>query len=282
MGFEPTTPNLGELVKSIAYADWVYQRYPNRLTANGLLTYARRFYFAYHEVSKISEIPLSIRANVIKALVCLSKYLGDYEIFKLGLKSHGIKWVSGDAFSSFLNITNNNHAEVKLWYKEATSRLPKNEALYLKYCLVSGMRAREALRSFNRIIALANENRLNEYYNSNTQILEHFRYPDNLRNTKNCFISIASKELIAEIAQSKSISYTMIRRHLYRAKLPLMIKPLRSLFATFLHSKVPSETIDILQGRIPKSVFAKNYLKLNLTELSNQILAITETLETDL
>src|SRR4030042_3438689 len=42
--------------------------------------------------SEIGNLPLSIRSNVLKSLINLSKYLGKYESFKSQLKNHGIKW----------------------------------------------------------------------------------------------------------------------------------------------------------------------------------------------
>ena len=65
---------------------------------------------------------------------------------------------------------------------------------------------------------------------------------------------------------------------------PLRIKELRSYFATYLRNHgILAEYIDLLQGRIPKLVFARHYLKVeDLKELSSQVLAVTENLERSL
>ncbi len=43
-----------------------------------------------------------------------------------------------------------------------------------------------------------------------------------------------------------------------------------------------SEEIDLLQGRVPRSVFARHYLKENLDELKGKILESTTNLEKSL
>jgi intergrase/recombinase len=132
---------------------------------------------------------------------------------------------------------------------------------------------------------LARENKLGEYWNPELGILEHFKYGDLfLRNTKNVFISIITEELVQQIADSQPIYYTTIRKHLEKNKLPLRIKELRSYFATFLRKNgIISEYIDLIQGRIPRSVFARHYLKIDdFKALVSQVLAVTENLESSL
>ena len=75
-----------------------------------------------------------------------------------------------------------------------------------------------------------------------------------------------------------------MRKHLQKNKLTLRIKELRSFNATFLRKKgIISEYIDLIQGRIPKSVFARHYLKIeDLKALVTQVLAVTENLESSL
>jgi intergrase/recombinase len=103
--------------------------------------------------------------------------------------------------------------------------------------------------------------------------------------TKKVYISIVTKDLISEICNSQEVSYSAIRKRLTRNKQPLRIKELRrSYFATFLRkNSIISEYIDLIQGRIPRSVFAKHYLKVDdFKALVSQVLAVTENLERDL
>jgi len=107
---------------------------------------------------------VTIRANVLKSLINLSKYLGEYESFKSQLKNHGIKWVTTDnSFNSFLAIINNQHSTLGQWYKDAMTILPDNEKLYLKFTLLSGLRKDESIKSIMLIQKLASNGKLGEY-----------------------------------------------------------------------------------------------------------------------
>jgi intergrase/recombinase len=255
------------------YREYLSKLYGKEYTSI-LYNYALRFNDCLDNPSKISSLPISIKSNVLKAMIALSKYLGKYEDFTKDFKSHGVKWSQPDSFNAFLNIVNNNYDNLKVWYRKALSVLADNEKLYLKFALL-GLRRTESIKAFNQIIDLAKNGKLDEYYNRDLKILEHYKFKWSLRNTKNCFITIISEELITEISNSKPISYATLRKHLARNKLTIMIKLLRVYYATFLNKNgIQSETIDILQGRVSKSVFARHYLKESLSTLSSQILPL--------
>jgi intergrase/recombinase len=213
---------------------------------------------------------------VLKALVCLSKYLGVYEEFTKDFKNHGIKWINGDSFSGFLHIINDNHSDLVTWLRDTSKVLADNERLFLRFALVTGLRKTEAVMSFNKIIEMSKANKLNEYYNAEISTLEHFKYPKQfLRNTKNCYVSVCNRNLITEICNSKPISYSTLRKHLKNHGIKLRIKELRSYNNSYLRKNgILSEFIDILAGRIPKSVFVRHYLKESLSNLSGQVLPL--------
>jgi intergrase/recombinase len=242
-----------------------------------------RHYDCLDNPQNISILPISIRSNILKAMVNLAKYLGCYEQFKVRLRNHGVKWVNqDDSFNSFLRIVNNNHSNLGEWYNTAQSILRENEKLWLKFTLLTGLRKQEAINSFNLIMELSQQNKLSEYYNKELEILEHFKYADLfLRATKKVYISIVSKKLISKIVDSKPVSYSAIRKRLTRNKQHIRFKELRSYFATFLRNNgILAEYVDLLQGRIPKSVFARHYLKVeDVKKLVLQVLAKTENLE---
>lgn len=81
------------------------------------------------------------------------------------------------------------------------------------------------------------------------------------------------RDLISEIERSSKVSYSAIRKRLTRNNQNLWFKELRSYFATYLRQHgILAEYIDLLQGRIPKSVFARHYLKVeNVKELVQKI-----------
>ena len=218
------------------------------------------------------------RLNALKSLVCLSKYLGCYLEFKEKLKQYGIKWVRPDCFSSFMRIMNNNHKDLIEWYKKACNILNENEKLYLKFMLLSGLRKTEGTQAFNLIIELQAENKLDEYFNEELSMLEHYKFKQFLRNTKNAYIAIIPKDIVIRIASSKLVSYNAIHCFLMRNRINLRIKELRSYYASFMvRYNLISEEVDLLQGRVPKSVFVRHYLKENPTELRDRtIKAISE------
>jgi intergrase/recombinase len=262
----------------------IYRDYLNKLYGKQyvslLYSYATKYHSLLTDTSKISALPISIRSNVLKALISLSKYLGIYQEFTTAFKNHGIKWTNGDSFKAFLSIVNNHNDTVLEWFRSATKCLKDHEKLYLRFVLLSGLRKNESIQSFNMIIRLANENRLSEYYDSEKRLLLHFRFDRVfLRGSKNTYISAIDPNLIKEIANSKTVSYNMIRKRLKKTGLTLRIKECRSFYATYLRNhNVLAETIDTFQGRVPKSVFARNYMKLDLKAVSDQILGLVSEL----
>ena len=266
------------------------QKYREYLNANFCHSYAKQQYnntIKHHDCletpQKLSQIPASNRANILKAMVNIAKFLGKYEDYKARLKQYGIKWVNGeDSFSSFLRIINNNHSSLGEWYKTAQSILRDNERLWLRFNLLTGLRKEESITSFNLIIQLNAEGKLYEYYNSELGILEHFKYPKLfLRQTKNCYISIVTKDLIEQIVASQPVSYSAIRKRLTRNNHKLRIKEQRSCNSTYLRTHgILAEYVDLIQGRIPKTVFARHYLKVeDLKKLASQVIDCSETIE---
>lgn len=150
---------------------------------------------------------------------------------------------------------------------------------------MTGLRKQESINAFNLIIELSQKNRLSEYYNAELEILEYFKYPDLfLRQTKKVYISIVNRHLISEITKSSKVSYSAIRKRLTRNKQNLRFKELRSYYATYLRKNgVLAEYVDLLQGRIPRSVFARHYLKIgSVKELVQKVDAVTATIESSL
>lgn len=132
---------------------------------------------------------------------------------------------------------------------------------------------------------MSKDGKLSEYYNEELGILEHFKHGELfLRHTKNCYISIMTDALVQQVANSQPISYSAIRKRLTRKKQTLRIKELRSYYATYLRKHgILTEYIDLIQGRIPKSVFARHYLRVeDLKELSSEVLATTSIMEIEL
>jgi intergrase/recombinase len=65
-----------------------------------------------------------------------------------------------------------------------------------------------------------------------------------------------------------------------KARLPMRLKELRSMYASYLRKHgLVSELVDLCQGRISSNVFVQSYLKENPENLSRQVLSIISQLE---
>jgi intergrase/recombinase len=168
-----------------------------------------------------------------------------------------------------------------LWIREVQPLLYDDERLFLRFLAVTGLRKIEAIASFNMIIELNARGKLGEYYNEDSSTLEHFKFGRLfLRGTKNAFISIVPKAMIPEIANSQPVTYDAIHCRLMRRRIPLRLKELRSYHNSYLRKNgIISELVDVLAGRVPKSVFCRHYPGMDMKTFSSQVLAITEKLE---
>jgi intergrase/recombinase len=168
-----------------------------------------------------------------------------------------------------------NHASDLIeWYTKATSVLRSNEQLFLQFLSLSGLRKIEGVTSFNKIIELNKEGKLNDYYNEEKSLLEHFKYKELfLRGTKNVYISFLPKELILRIAESERVSYDALKKRLMRAKIRCRTNELRDYYGTYMvRNGLIKEEVDLLQGRIPPSIFIRHYWSPSFIELRDRTL----------
>jgi intergrase/recombinase len=263
-----------------AYREHLSKLYTKQNTSQQY-SYAVKYHRYLEDPRRINDLPIGIRSSVLKALIALSKYLGCYTEFTASYKNHGVKWTNKNSLSVFLNIINNNHADLINWFRVANTVLRENEKLFMKYCLLSGLRKQEAIDSFNMIIDLSTSGKLDEYYDRNTSCLQHFKYQKFLRGSKNAFITALPIDLLNEVSKSSPVSYSKIRKRLLKQKLPIRIKELRSYYATYLRNHgIISEYVDLFQGRVSKDVFVRNYLKVeDLKALVSHILDVVKDLD---
>jgi intergrase/recombinase len=79
--------------------------------------------------------------------------------------------------------------------------------------------------------------------------------------------------IILDLARhSANCGYNALKLAVKRKKLDMYMAYCRKIFATYLRTHgIEQETIDLLQGRAPKSVFARHYIKPNFTEERQKI-----------
>jgi len=263
------------------FSYWVSKKY-SKSYAHTILCYAKRFHYLLNgNLRDIDTIPVTTKNNTVKSLIVLSKFLGIHQEFKTKLQNYGVKLARPDVFASFLRIYNNQNSDLLKWYDQANSMLRENERLLLKFLLYTGVRKEEGITSFNKIIELSKQDNLSIYYNDEFNVLQHFVFKELfLRNTKNLYVSIIEKPLVLKIAESEPLTYEQIRKRLLRHNLKLRINELRDFYGSFMvrHNLIKEE-VDLLQGRIPPSIFLRHYWSPSFKELRDRTLKAVEQLE---
>jgi len=281
-GLEPATFCASGIMPKVAidwqdFRNWLNKKY-SKTWVPTVFSYAKKYHGMLNgSLTELDAFSKSKRNNVLKALIALSKYLGIYKQFKTKIANYGIKWENQSSVEAFLRIRNANDDVVE-WAKACISVLDESKGTLVKFTTLSGLRKGEAINAFNMIIRLHQNGKLDEYYNSEFQSLEHFKYPDKfLRGTKNAFFSFMPKQFIEHIATCQPISYESFRKRLNRKGLTIRLNELRDYYGTFMvHNGLIREEVDILQGRVGKSIFMRHYFSPNIKDLRDRTLKAVE------
>ena len=152
------------------------------------MCYANHYYHVFESgnIGQFNAVPSTVRPEVIKSLIVISKYIGCYEQFKASLKSYAIKARRPDALAAFVRIYNNNNSNLDEWFAKIKPVLTQQETLLLKFLRLTGLRCSEGIASFNLIIELSERGKLSDYINADTRILEHFRFKSQSLRHKEC------------------------------------------------------------------------------------------------
>src|SRR5215213_7761352 len=144
------------------------------------------------------------------------------------------------------------------WLKDTYSKLPQSYGNILLFNALTGLRPEEAIQS----IKILHNSEPSDYLKDNT-ILEHYKYPFVfIRRTKKTYISVVNETILDLAKQSGDHSYNALRLSIKRKGLDMNMAFCRKIFATHLRNNgIEQETIDLLQGRTPKSVFARHYFR---------------------
>jgi intergrase/recombinase len=237
----------------------------NDKTAEDRLRYAQQFcslLLQNQDASALLQMAPDKRLHVMKALSCLAKFTGHYDIWLQIRHRYNLNWSTGteklDVFTRFFD-DDNSLDKMIAWLKKAIRVLPKPYSYCFVFCTLTGLRASEAVESI-RLLNVGQSN----YYNPERQCLEHFRYPQIfLRRTKAAYISIVDEQIL-EIAKSigKTPSYHALKMVCERRKLNMQMKYCRKIYASYLRQNgIESEIVDLLQGRVPRTVFARHYFR---------------------
>jgi len=281
-GFEPPTPGLeGNCIinweRFREYCFTKFSPYNAGNLYNTALKYHRLLYEGFDVLHTFSRDKCR---HVLIALANLSKFCGCYDRFKTLKEKSGLKWGHESSFEVFLKMYNSPNDAFE-WLLDVKEKMLYRYYFPICFQALTGLRPTEAISSLNLIAVKG----LEEYYNREYEVLEHFRYPSVfLRGTKNAFISILSITMLERLKEWRyKTSYNMLRLALKKRGFKLKLQELRVYYATFLRQKnIPKESIDLIQGRIAKDIFVRFYYKPHVLQLKNQVLNTIKPLENQL
>jgi intergrase/recombinase len=229
-----------------------------------IVSYAKKFSHCLlkRDLSEVRDLRETLRPNVVKALSSLAKYLGIHEQYKKLVKDYGLTW-KGKATDDLVIerlVKVKNPDEVFTWIREVKQRRPDIN-VFMDFIAVSGLRLDEAVHSYNLIIKLSREDKLNQYYNEATQTLEHFRFKQVfIRKSKKAFISFMPKELIEKVKVSEPLtSKHSVQQFVKKSGLKIRFADIREAHNTLLTKYLNQSEIDFIAGRVSSNIFMSNY-----------------------
>ena len=264
----------------VQFREWLNNKY-SKTWSPTVFCYAKKHHRMLNgDFGELESFSKSKKNTVLKALIALSKYLGVYREFKLHMNNYGVKFEQSNSVDAFLRIMNSKH-DILDWVNDALACLDKSQGLFVKFKMLSGIRTGEAINSFNTIIELSAESRLEEYYNAELCCLEHFKLPSLfLRGKKNVFFTFIRKDFLEKIVTSKPISYGSLRKRLCHNGSNVRLNELRDYYATFMvQNGVIREEVDLLHGRVGKSMFMQHYFSPNIEDLRDRVLAAVDRIQ---
>jgi intergrase/recombinase len=251
-------------------------------TVKGIVSYAERFSdcLLHRNFSKLLTLSQGTRRHVLKALSNLAKFLGMYEEFRRLVSAYGLKW-SGRSSDDLLidRLTRvRDSDEVFEWVRQVKTLRPDLRD-FMDLITVTGLRFCEAVESYNLIIKLAGEGKLQHYYNEEKSVLEHFRFKKLfIRKSKKAFMSFVPKEIVEAVSKNKPLASTdAVHSKLRKKKLRFRFSDVREFHASFLTKYLTPPEIDFLHGRVSASVFMRNYFNPAwITDLAQRTLKAIE------
>ncbi|MGH9954734.1 MAG: integrase [Nitrososphaeraceae archaeon] len=269
------------------FTEWLQAQGKTKATVKETVNYAK-LYCSVLETGDASVLVTLSPANkrhAMSALANWAKFVGKYELWLQIRHNHSLKWSKGDSmkvFERFFNPGLTLEAMLQR-IRKMIEKTPPSIGKILRFAVLTGLRPSEAVESV-RLLNDSGNMKIHEsgnYYNPETQALEHFRYPDIfLRQTKKAYLSFIRPENVHNMKfhNMQVPSYNDIRLACYyHAGINCDMRFCRKVFASYLsHKGIQSELIDVLQGRVPHSVFARHYL-VPEDSLTHKILsAVTE------
>jgi Archaeal phage integrase len=230
----------------------------------------KRFYYVLEKNNAQDLLLVSpeTRQHAMKSLASLSKFMGIYDRWQIIIKRFQLKWPKKEAFAVFneiFNISNESYTDMLNWLKESVSVLPNSLRNVIVFNTLTGLRPDQGYKAMELI-----KSDTANYVDRERLLLLHHKYPDSfLRVSKDAYVSVINEDIIQIARNSQPItSYGHIRNAFGSYSISINMYYCRKVFATFLRNEgIEPEIIDLLQGRIPNSVFVRHYYRPDLSKL---------------
>jgi intergrase/recombinase len=243
------------------FEDWLRREHSSR-TASDMLRYVRKYNrcLLTGNLSELHTLSKDTRLHTLSSLSALSKFLGVHEDFLRLVKNYGLKWTVRNDDLLIARFTKaQDHSTIFDWVKLVKVKCPELED-FMDFMTATGLRFDEAVQSYNLIIKLSKEGKLKEYFNDETETLEHFRFKEVfIRRTKKAFISFIHKEQVQKITENKPLNLFSVQSKVRRRCKRLAFGDIREVHATLSTKHLKESEIDFLHGRVSTSVFMRNY-----------------------
>ena len=247
-----------------AYREWLEENFSPGY-ARDVYNYSRKYAHCLlnRDLSELLMIRKTKRTNIVKALANLAKFVGLHDEFLKMMHRHDLEWGGKSneelVIERLTKIQDPN--EVFEWIKQVKQvRIELSD--FMDFMAVTGLRLVEAIASYNLIIKLAKEGKLNEYYNEEKEALEHFRFKEIfLRKSKKAFVSFVPKQFVERIALNDPLpdSRHAIQMRVKKAGLKLRFSDIREAHGTFMTKYLKESEINFIHGRVTTNIFMANY-----------------------
>ena len=214
------------------------------------------------DLSVLQGMSAAKRSNILKSLSSLAKFLGVYEEWRQLVRSYGFKWVGKSADDLIIERLNRvaDPEEVWRWIRDVKVARP-DLAEFMDLMALTGLRLVEGVCSYNLIIKLSREGKLDSYYIHEHGALEHYRFKELfIRKSKKAFVSFVPTELVSAISKKEILtSADAVQKLVQKRGLPLRFADIREAHGTFMTKFLKPSEIDFLHGRVTSSVFMQHY-----------------------
>jgi hypothetical protein len=263
---------------------WLVSQGKTKATIMETVNYAKKYYTVLDtgDASPILTLSPRNKHHAMSALANLAKFQGRYDKWLQLRQQYNMKWSKGynsvQSFERFFDDELNFDVMLQR-IKEMVQKLPIWAANVVKFRCLVGLRSSEIVESVKLING--DKETFAKYYNPDRQALEHYKFAKQfVRTTKACYISIVDYQILELVQNLDNVpkSYNDFRVACYTRKIKCDLRFARKIFASWLHKcGVSSVIIDLLQGRVPKSVLIQHYLVPVGTDYKDRVLqAVSE------